>query len=178
MSFPSLILFFLEVKTLRKITQSLTLFLFVLVFLTACSTDNPPTDNPPTDNNQVATQMMENKVSNICDSVGVSRVLALLPAFDADYTQNMFALQTDNDPYGLTIYYEPTETYHNNMQQPEEMKTYAGYLFDSIDKLGYVEFKYRTSKLDCSCDKETEPAIASCCLNDADYTLMIKVEKP
>lgn len=35
--------------------------------------------------------------------------MTFLPKFDKDYIRNIFSLQTNDEPYGLTVYYEPVE---------------------------------------------------------------------
>lgn len=88
----------------------------------------------------------QNSISYVGDAPGVSRLLATLPNFDENFTQNMFSLQTQTEPYGIVIYYEPSEAWDGSgMEITDEMAMYADYLFDNIGNLGYVEFAYRTS---------------------------------
>lgn len=99
-------------------------------------------------------QMQENKIQYVGNNSGVSRLLSFLPNFDKNYTQNMFSLQTQNKPYGIVIYYEPSEQWNgSDMAVTDEMTTYSEYLFECIDDLGYIEFSYRPSSSNGNLEK-------------------------
>lgn len=110
--------------------------------------------------------MQEHKIAHVGDNSGVGKLLSFLPQFDGSYVQDTFSLQTDTEPYGITIYYEPVENVSDvNMNKTEEMITYAEYLFECVDNLGYVEFAYRTT----SSGGERE---------QSEYTVLLNVERP
>ncbi|MGL6199459.1 MAG: DUF4825 domain-containing protein [Lachnospiraceae bacterium] len=114
----------------------------------------------------IISQMREYKTEYIGDNSSVSKLLSYLPQFDENYKQNMFSLQTTGEPYGITIYYEPVENVTDlNMSTTEGMTTCAGYLFNCIDNLGYVEYAYRTNP-------------SNDVLEQSEYTVLLKVERP
>ena len=98
------------------------------------------------DESTVFEQMMNHRISYVGDASGVSQLLTFLPDFDENFTQHMFSLQTQSEPFGIVIYYEPSENWDGNgMMAADEMAVFAEYLFESIDNLGYTEFAYRLS---------------------------------
>ena len=115
--------------------------ILVVALISSCSS-KPQNITEPT----IYEQMQANKIEYVGDSSGVDRLLKLLPNFDQNYIQRFFSLQTISEPYGVTICYEPSEQYSGeSMKVTAEMTTYAGYLFECIDNLGYIEFAYRLS---------------------------------
>ena len=122
---------------------TLTALLLTAVILTAsCGTTEESDPTTAT----IPKQMQANSIDYVGDSTGVGRLLALLPGFDDNFIQNMFSLQTQDMPYGITIFYEPSGTWSgDSMAISDEMTVYAGHLFQSIGNLGYVEFAYRLS---------------------------------
>jgi len=135
----------------------LVLALLVLTAITfAACTERVPSApaSPDATQSTVFAQMQENRIDYVGDTSEVGRLLAFLPSFDENYTQNMFSLQTQDEPYGITIYYEPSEKWNgNSMIVTEEMAVFSEYLFESIGNLGYVEFAYRRSNSDGYLDK-------------------------
>ena len=122
-----------------------SLAVLTLVALTILSTSCKPKIEEQ-ENRPILAQMEEYSIEYIGDNSGVSKLLEFLPQFDKNYVQNMFVLQTDKEPYGITICYEPVEGETSmDMNETDEMNTYAGYLFSCIDNLGYVEYAYCTT---------------------------------
>ena len=141
-----------------------SLAVLVLVALTMLSTSCKAKVEPQ-ENRTVLSQMEQYSIEYLGDSGGVSKLLEFLPQFDKNYVRNMFALQTGNEPYGIVIYYEPTEgKASRNMNETEEMNTYAGYLFSCIDNLGYVEYAYRTTSSEGNLEADK-------------YEVLLKVER-
>lgn len=127
--------------------KNYTLILLLCTFLVLLAGCTPK--NEPEMEKTILQEMQEYKTENIGDSTAVSSMLNYLPSLDERFVQKMFALQTENEPFGLIIYYEPLPDYEGvELIKTQEMETYAGYLFECIDNLGYVEFAYRTTVSD------------------------------
>ena len=80
----------------------------------------------------------------IGDAASVGNLIASLPEPSVFHSQNMFSLQTESAPYGLTVYYE------NNGYIGESvpfwysiMDNNALILFTFIDNLDHITFAYR-----------------------------------
>lgn len=128
----------------------------------------------------ILSQMQEHKINYLGENALVRKLLSYLPVFDENYQQNKFALQTDTEPYGLMIYYEPRENNNGSPMAPssEEMLVYADYLFQCIGNLGYIEFKYVEPFLETStgfcCEVNTGP---NCCIDDTAIQLLLRVDR-
>ena len=134
---------------MKRFLTLITLLLTALLLTSSCGTT--PENNPAT--TTTLEQMQANSINYVGDSTGVARLLALLPIFDENFTQNMFSLQTQSTPYGITILYEPSDTWNgSSMAISDEMTVYAGHLFQNIGNLGYVEFAYRLSNTNSQLD--------------------------
>jgi hypothetical protein len=107
-----------------------------------CDVDREQNDGVPFEE-----QMLEHRIEHIGDNSGVARLLGFLPAFDEQFDQTFFALQTEEEPYGLILYFEPNEDWDGvtSMMKLPEAQLFADYLFESIDNLGYIELKYRVT---------------------------------
>lgn len=117
----------------RNIVLGITLFALVLAF-SACN--YLPAD--------VVVEEPEQTPTYVGDAPGVGALLMHMPEFDRGFVQNMFALQTQTQPFGLVIYFEPSEHWDGSgMALTGELAVYAEELFEKIDNLGYVEFAYR-----------------------------------
>jgi len=126
----------------RKIALSIFLTAAV-VFVSACSS---PHEDENSVGSTVLEQMLEHRIPYIGDASEVSRLLAFLPDFDENFTQNMFSLQTQSEPFGIVIYYEPSENWNgDSMAVTDDMTMFSKHLFESIGNLGYIEFAYRLS---------------------------------
>jgi hypothetical protein len=124
--------------------------------------DSPPANQP--DDLSVRKQMLEHKTKYIGD-LSVMNMLDYFPEFDQNYVRNMLALQTDVEPYGIIIYYEPSEKFNGSpMTISDGMVLYANFLFECVDNLGYVVYKYRTSP-------------SSGKLNDEEYETLTRVDQ-
>jgi len=129
--------------------------LLVIVMATSCNSQK-----------SVLSQMQKHAIEHVGDSSGVAKLLSFLPEFDERYVQKMFSLQTSEEPYGLIIYYEPSEEWYEegmglvdlldetftydkwyevDMYMSEEMFTYTEYLYSCIDNLGSIDYRYRTT---------------------------------
>lgn len=107
-------------------------------------------------------QMQEYKTENVGDDSAVGAMLNCLDTVDEYFEQNMFAIQTEKEPYGLTIYYEPLAEYEGmELDRNQSMDIYAEYLFECIGNLGYVEYAYRTTRSDNILVKEDYTIIAT-----------------
>jgi hypothetical protein len=120
-----------------------------LIIVSACNTnkDNGNNNNPPGNGaDPVLSEMMQHKISHVGDSSGVAKLLNYLPEFDENFQRGMYSLQTNIEPYGLTIYYDPAENFDGateaKMEPNQEMEKYANYLIQCIDNLGYVEYYF------------------------------------
>ncbi len=84
------------------------------------------------------------KTSNVGDASKVGSIIENLPQPDPYHIQNMFSLQTDNEPYGLTVYYEYVD--YEGESEPFYLSTMdnnALILFTYIDNLDHITFAYR-----------------------------------
>ncbi len=127
---------------MKKIYIGILLVIVVLIS-SGCANSNVVKDQ---DSSSILAEMRKNKIENLGDNTGVGKLISLLPNLDKNYKQNFFSLQTETEPYGLTIYYEPVDSSNiPEMSESEEMKTYSHYLFDCIGDLGYVEYAYRAT---------------------------------
>ena len=140
--------------------------LMVMVFgliLISCSSTKEPIKVDSDDS--IFEQMLEYKTEYIGDNSAVGKLLSFFPVFDDGYVQKMFALQTQAEPYGLTIYYESTEQGAGvEPREVERMALYAEHLFECINNLAYVEYAYRTT-----------PSNGE--LDDAEYIIFSTVER-
>jgi len=133
------------------------------LLLTSCSSvkENPEIDS----DDSIFAQMLTYKTEYIGDSSAVGNLLNCLPVFDDEYVQKMFALQTQAEPYGLSIYYEATaKSGGAEPRETEKMALYAEHLFKCIDNLSYVEYAYRTTP------SNGEP-------DDSEYIIFLTIER-
>lgn len=85
----------------------------------------------------------------------VLRLVGQLPKLDPFYTQRYISLQTTNQPYGLTAYYEqaeagvadrPTQSDHEaNSKLGSKARTHALVLFAMIDNVDEITFAFRST---------------------------------
>jgi len=149
---------------MKKAILQLLMVFIIAGSLTACGTNKSNQEDGSA--KTVQEQMQEYHIKYVGDSSGVSKLLSFLPQFDKNYIQKMFSLQSSTKPYGITIYYEPAKkTKVPSMKKTKEMTTYANYLFETIDNLGYIEYAYRTTP---SNNK----------LEQSEYKILLKVERP
>ena len=141
-------------------------FIFLMLTGTLSSCESNTGEQINYSEKPILSQMKEYKIKYVGDVGGVNKLLGFLPQFDKNYRHNMISLQTDTYPYGLTIYYEPVESFTDvSMNNTEEMTTYAKYLFECIDNLGYVEYAYRITPSENK-------------LDESKYVILLKVERP
>ena len=134
----------------KRITLSIIIIASV-VFNFACSSSQEY-ENIAEDT--VFEQMLEHRIPYVGDAPAVGRLLAFLPDFDENFTQNMFSLQTQNEPFGIVIYYEPSKKWDGGgMAITDEMMVFSEYLFEAIGNLGYIEFAYRLSSSNANLEK-------------------------
>lgn len=108
--------------------------------------------------------MMEHKIPYVGDNSSVGKLLGFLPPIDENYRQNMFATQTQTEPYGLTIYYEPQDGKHrSDAPQPAQtlLNEYAQALFDNIENLGIVTFAYRPTPSNDTLDETAYQSLST-----------------
>lgn len=157
-------------KTNRLLILTVCMF---TMFLTACQQDPLEAHNRASRATEelkhlplALEQMQAHRIEYVGDVSGVSKLLTFLPDSDENYIQNMCAIETEQQPYGLTIYYEPAgdSPVSQPMQVSPELKVYAEYLFECIDNLGIVAFVYRTSP-----SRNT--------LTVSEYDVLLKVER-
>ena len=133
---------------------SLNMFLSVVILLVSACSSRQEYDTIYNED-AVFEQMMGHRISYVGDASGVGRLLTFLPNFDENFTQNMFSIQTNSEPFGIVIYYEPSEGWGGNgMMETDEMAVFSEYLFESIDNLGYIEFAYRLSSSNGNLEKD------------------------
>jgi hypothetical protein len=126
--------------------------LAVVLLVSACGS---PQGRESVAEGTVFEQMTAHRIPYVGDASGVGRLLAFLPNFDENFTQNMFSLQTESEPFGIVIYYEPSEEWNgNSMIETDEMAIFSEYLFESIDNLGYIEFAYRLTNSNGNLEKD------------------------
>jgi len=146
--------------------KSMSMFFIALMLIGALTSCRTIAEQPEDNSDNLLAQMQEYRVEYVGDNSGVSQLLSFLPQFDDNYVQNMFAIQTYVSPYGITIYYEAVENSDgSSMVVTEEMTTYAGYLFECIFDLGYIEYAYRTTPSDGKLERFA-------------YTILLKVDHP
>ena len=104
---------------------------------------------------EVFEQPAAQKILYVGDAPGVAGLLTLSPIFDENFTQNMFSIQTQSEPFGIVVYYEPSDNWAGaGMTITDEMTIFSEYLFERIGNLGYVEFAYRLSNSGGNLEKD------------------------
>jgi hypothetical protein len=137
------------------------LLVVAMVVISACNNNKGTVDEV----DPVKEEMLENKISFVGDHNGVSKLVSFLPEFDENYKRGMYSLQTNTEPYGMTLYYNLAEGSSGEpMKVDPEMTKYAEYLFLCIENLGYVEYFYTSTLIVDNISRSS-------------YTSLLKVER-
>ena len=139
-------------KALRKTTLPLFMLISLIVILTGCvgsgfNENLARMEEPvgPARKYAELETVSEFETPYIGDASKVGGIISKLPALSDFYIQNYFSLDTDQPPYGLTVYYE---AYNNSEgKQNPFMTSFAEnnalILFAYIDNLDNVTFAFR-----------------------------------
>ncbi|BBI34916.1 DUF4825 domain-containing protein [Cohnella abietis] len=100
-------------------------------------------------------KMAMNRTSYVGNASKVSHLVMQLPEPDSYYKQQYIHLQTEQKPYGLTVFYEPTATEaSNSLSRPDHQQNLelaninyknALVLFAMIDNVDEISFAFRNT---------------------------------
>jgi len=94
----------------------------------------------------------------------VSEIVGELPLPGSGYLQRYISLDTEREPYGITVYYEPKEEMKNLLQYPESqpentiyqgMEKNALVLLSLVENAGRVTFKVKNEPSEGMLDKSS-----------------------
>lgn len=98
-------------------------------------------------------EISKHKTPYVGDSGRVTAIIGKLPVPDNYFKQQYISMKTSQEPYSLTVYYEPVLDIENESKVtvPDAIthtipKKNALVLFSMIDNLDEVAFEYRTSQ--------------------------------
>jgi len=124
--------------------------LLVIAMATSCNSQKEEAATEEAATVEISTSlyatMQKHKIEYVGDNSGVAKLLSFYPETEDGYVQKMFSLQTETEPYGLYVYFEPGDNWNGApMKSTDELGDFLSGLGACIGNLGYVEFRYRTT---------------------------------
>lgn len=136
------------IKRPKTIKAALVWVIVILLAAGGCTLSSPApikTDDSVYDTN-ILEKLAAYKTPYLGDSSKIGGMIESLPQPSVFHRQNMFSLETDREPYELTVYYEPND--YTGASEPfwySKMDNNALILFAFIDNLEYITFAYRNT---------------------------------